>query len=52
MLEQGEIGATVFERAGAEWAGRLLLADAVLHMPEIGTDVPLAEFYKGLFPAA
>ncbi len=52
MLEQGVIGATVFARTGMEWIGRLLLADAVLHMPEIGTEVPLAEFYTGLFPAA
>ena len=52
MLEQGVIGATVFARSGAEWTGRLLQADAVLHMPEIGTEVPLAEFYAGLFPAA
>ena len=52
MLEQGVAGATVFARTGAEWIGRLLLADAVLHMPEIGTEVPLAEFYTGLFPAA
>jgi Uma2 family endonuclease len=52
MLEQGVVGATVFARTGAEWIGRLLLADAVLHMPEIATEVPLAEFYTGLFPAA
>ena len=52
MLEQGVVGATVFARTGAEWIGRLLLADAVLSMPEIGTEVPLAEFYTGLFPAA
>ena len=52
MLEQGVIGATVFARSGAEWTGRLLQADAVLHMPEIGAEVPLAEFYTGLFPAA
>ena len=52
MLEQGVIGATVFARSVAEWTGRLLLADAVLHMPEIGAEVPLAEFYTGLFPAA
>ena len=52
MLEQGVIGATVFARSGAEWTGRLLQADAVLHMPEIGTEAPLAEFYTGLFPAA
>lgn len=51
MLEQGEVGATMFARIGAEWTGRLLLADAVLHMPEIGVTVPLAEFYRGLFPA-
>ncbi len=48
MLEQVEIGGTMFERAGADWIGHILTADAILHMPEIGIDCPLAEFYDGL----
>lgn len=52
MLEQDEIAATVFERAGADWIGHVLAADAVLRMPEIGAEVPLAELYDGFDPAA
>jgi Uma2 family endonuclease len=48
MLEQDVIGATVFERAGDDWVGHVLGADAVLDMPEIGIQVPLAEFYEGV----
>jgi hypothetical protein len=38
----------VFAREGERWVGTLLTGDAVLAMPEIGIDVPLAEFYEGL----
>lgn len=48
MLEQGTIGATMFERAGADWLGRILAADAMIRMPEIGIEIPLAELYEGL----
>ncbi len=51
MLEQDEIAATVFERIGEDWVGHILTADAVVHMPEIGIEIPLAEFHEGLdFP--
>lgn len=55
MLEQDEIAATVFERAGEadeDWIGHILAADAVLRMPEIGVEVPLVELYDGFDPAA
>jgi len=48
MLEQEEVAATMFERNGDDWVGRILGADARLHMPEIGIEVPLAEFYDGV----
>jgi Uma2 family endonuclease len=48
MLEQDRIAATVFARINGDWAGHLLLDDAILKMPEIGIEVPLAEFYEGL----
>lgn len=48
MLEQGTVGATMFERAGADWIGRILAGDAVIRTPEIGIEVPLAELYDGL----
>ncbi len=48
MLEQHEIAATVFERVGDDWVGHILAAHAILHMPEIGIEVPLADFYEGL----
>lgn len=40
------------ERAGAERVGRPLGAGAVLDMPGTVVAVPLAAFFKGLFPAA
>jgi Uma2 family endonuclease len=52
ILEQDFIGATVFARAGDDWVGHVIGADAVLAMPEIGIDVPLAELYEGVEFAA
>ncbi len=48
MLEQGAIGATVFERVGGDWVGHIITDDAVLHMPEIGIEIPLSELYEGV----
>ncbi len=49
MLEQARRAATVFSRAGGDdWAGHVLTGDAVLAMPEIGVDLPLAEAYAGI----
>ena len=45
MLEQHQALATVIERKGEDWTLRLLRPDAVLAMPEIGIEVPLAELY-------
>jgi Uma2 family endonuclease len=48
MLEQLAPAAMVFAREGDRWVGTLLKGEAVLSMPEIGIEVPLAEFYEGL----
>ncbi len=48
MLEQERIGATVFSRSEAGWKGDVLADDAILVMPEIGIELPLAELYEGL----
>lgn len=48
MLEQTESAAMMFAREGERWVGTLLNGDAVLSMPEIGVEVPLAEFYEGI----
>lgn len=48
MLEQGEIAATMFERVGDDWVGHILPPSAVIDMPEIGIELPLAELYEGL----
>ena len=52
MLEQARCAATVFARMGDDWAGHLPTGDAVLAMPEIGADLPLAELYAGIEFAA
>jgi Uma2 family endonuclease len=48
MVAQDRQHATVFERIGADWVGHILSGDAVLLMPEIGIEVPLAELYAGV----
>jgi Uma2 family endonuclease len=50
MLEQSSIAATVFAREGSNWVGHLLTGDAVLALPEIGAELPLAELYAGVEP--
>lgn len=48
ILAQDRPGGMVFSRTGGEWVGRVLDADSVLAMPEIGISIPMAEFYEGL----
>ncbi len=48
VLSQTEMAGTQFERAGGDWIGHLLAADAVLRLPEIGIELPLAELYDGV----
>ena len=48
MLEQERIGATVLVRAQDGWSALVLKDDDTLVMPEIGLEIPLAEFYEGL----
>lgn len=48
MLEQARRAATVFARAGDDWAGHVLTGDAVLAMPEVGVELPLTEVYAGI----
>lgn len=52
MLEQTRCAATVFARGGDDWVGHVLTAGAVLAMPEIGVELPLAELYAGITFAA
>lgn len=49
MLSQETISATVYERAGNQWTGTLMDDPAaMLPMPEIGVELPLAALYDGL----
>lgn len=50
ILESISMGVAVFERAGANeaWRTTTLRYGDVLRMPEIGIDVPIAEFYEGI----
>jgi hypothetical protein len=38
----------MFERAGDDWVGHAFGLDTILRMPEIGVEVPVAEFYEGI----
>jgi Uma2 family endonuclease len=52
-LTQDAIGGTMFERIGDDWVGHLLAPGAIIRLPEIGIEVPLAEFYEDVaFEAA
>jgi Uma2 family endonuclease len=48
MLEQDTQGAIIFAHAGDDWVGHVVSGDAVLAMPEIGIELPLAELYEGV----
>ncbi len=48
ILSQDQVLATMFERLGDDWVGHILGPDAVIRMPEIDIEVPLAEFYEGI----
>jgi Uma2 family endonuclease len=50
ILAQDSQFATVFARQDGDWIGHIMSGEAVLHMPEIGIDLPLAELYEGVFP--
>ena len=48
ILEQTRVAARMFERSVDDWIGHLLGPDSVIAMPEIGIEVPLAEFYRNI----
>ena len=48
LLEQDRIAATVLERDDERWLTAVLTDDAVLHMPEIGVELPLPDLYDGI----
>jgi Uma2 family endonuclease len=53
ILESSTIGITVFERSNAQepWRATTLTGEDTLNMPEIGTQIPVAELYDGIvFP--
>lgn len=50
IVESTSVGLTVFDRQSADetWRGTTLTEGEVLRMPEIGIEVPVAEFYDGV----
>jgi len=48
MLEQDRIAATVYSRADGDWIVQILLENALLSMPEIEIEFPLAELYEDI----
>jgi Uma2 family endonuclease len=51
VLEQAEAGALAFARSGQDWAAETLAGeDALLRLPELGIELPLAELYADVLP--
>ena len=48
IMSQNVIAGMMFERTSGDWIGHALGPDAILRMPEIGVEVPFAEFYEGI----
>jgi Uma2 family endonuclease len=50
ILESASIGLTVMERERSDeiWRVVTLTSGDILHMPEIGIEIPVAEFYEGV----
>ena len=49
ILQQTDAGAVVFARKGEDWISEPISGtDAVVRMPEIGIEIPLAELYIGV----
>jgi Uma2 family endonuclease len=48
ILSQDEIGGSMYERVGMDWVWHAISAESTLPMPEIGIEVPVAEFYEGV----
>jgi Uma2 family endonuclease len=49
LLEQTHAAAIAFARATSEWTSEVIAGeDAILHLPEIGIEVPLMELYASV----
>lgn|SRR6516225_8050495 len=48
IIEQKSIGASVLTRRGSDWIATALTEGDSLHMPEIGIEIAIDEFYTGL----
>ncbi|HEY2616511.1 MAG TPA: Uma2 family endonuclease [Acetobacteraceae bacterium] len=52
ILEQTRPAATVYARAGDDWVADVLVGEAELTLPEIGSSISLSEVYEGVpFPS-
>ena len=54
IVESASVGLTVHERqeAGQKWTVTTIMADDLLHLPEIGVEIPVAEIYENVdFPS-
>lgn len=53
ILESSSVGLMIMERSSPDqvWQTTVLTNDDTLRMPEIGTEIPVAEIYEGIdFP--
>ena len=47
MLEQDSVNAVVYARSGEAWTHEILVADAILTLPEIAVELPLRSSTRG-----
>jgi len=48
ILQQTHAGAIVFARKGEDWITEIVNDKGVLHMPEIGIEIPMTEIYADI----
>jgi Uma2 family endonuclease len=49
ILQQTRVAAVVFARRGQDWLSEIIAGpDAIIQLPEIDTELPLAEVYKDI----
>jgi Uma2 family endonuclease len=48
ILEQDSVAATIYLKQGEAWIVSVLISEAMLTMPEVEAEIPLADIYAGI----